>query len=161
MEERRQAPRVSIRKTGLTSGIKHILGSAFGTSRVEQWDKVMDLSTKGACFVTEAKLDALQELPLALRIDAQTPSVELRGTVVRVSAPDSSGRRRVGVQFTDYRGEAWSRLRWFEQHHINEGRPAEEEARGGDGGRRAKDTASDEADRGSKMVQALTTKALQ
>ena len=161
MEERRQAPRVSIRETGLTSSIKHILGSAFGASRVEKWDTVVDLSTKGACFVTGAKVDALQEVPLALRIDAQTPPVELMGTVVRVSAPDGSGLRRVGVQFTDYRGDAWSRLRWFEQHHVNKRWPNEDEVRGPEAVRRGKGKAPDGTNRGYKMVQALGKKVEQ
>ena len=161
MEERRQAPRVSVQETGLTAGIKHILASAFRAPRTASWDSVVDLSTKGACFVTGAKLDAQQELPLMLRIDPQSPPVELRGTVVRLSAPDGSGRRRVGVQFTDYKGDAWSRLRWFEQHHVDNRAPDRREAPEPGDVRKPRGRASESPNRGAKMVQALGADVLQ
>ena len=119
MEERRRAPRVSIREAGLASKIKHLLLSALRTSRPNGWDPVMDLSLTGVCFKTAKALDPQQTLLLTLRIDKRVPPIELEGSVVRVGGPDAGGRRRVGIQFTDYKKNAWATLRQFEKEYVS------------------------------------------
>jgi len=160
MEERREAPRVSVREIGLASSIRHVLVSAFRSSRGSQWDNVIDLSAKGVSFVTDAELDAQQELLLTVRIDAQSPGIEVAGSVVRVSSVDDLGQRRVGVQFTDYKEDAWKRLRWFENQYANGRKLRVHGPRRRRPGRKTKNAVSGQPGRGDKMVRALSAKAL-
>ena len=118
MKERRKTPRVLIRDVGLASKVKHILLWVLGSPSSRPWDPVVDLSVGGICFVTTRELRVEETLLLTVRIDSRVTPIELEAVVVRVSRQDVRGRRRVGVKFTGYRGDALAMLKWFEQRYV-------------------------------------------
>ena len=118
MKDRRKTPRVLIRDVGLASKVKHILLSMLGSPASRQWDPVVDLSLGGICFVTTRELRVEETLLLTVRIDSRVTPIELEAVVVRAGKQDVRGRRRVGVKFTEYRGDALAMLKWFEQRYV-------------------------------------------
>lgn len=127
MQERRKGPRLLVREIGLASKLRHALLSTFGSSCPGNWDPIVDLSAKGACFLTDRDLKREQKVGVTLRIATQIPPVELVGRVAWVAEDEASQQYRVGVQFTDYREEAWPILSEFEQQYARQARRKREQ----------------------------------
>ena len=116
--ERRSMPRVNAKGALAAYQKQGFLAGLLGGKKAERAVPVRNVSSSGACFLCPERLRLGQKLTVRLRLSEKGPTVMVVAQVTWCAKGRGIYPFRAGVQFVDFRADAWHILSDLDEHVV-------------------------------------------
>jgi hypothetical protein len=116
--ERRAAPRIGAKGALAAYHKQSFLAGLFRRKKAERAVPIRNISSSGACFLCPERLRLNQKLTMRVRLAEKGPNVVLVARVLWCAKGRGIYPFQVGVQFVEFKGDAWRIMSRLEEHVV-------------------------------------------